>query len=83
MTQAAAATIQAPDDIDVNLGAFTRSLRAEHKSERTIEAYREAVTQFDRYLLCRALILVGPVHLDGDRYQSRPDSGRYWSRAYL
>lgn len=55
MTQASTASIEAPDSIAVNLGAFSRSLRAEHKSARTVEAYREAVTQFDRFLARRGM----------------------------
>jgi hypothetical protein len=45
VSHAAIAPIQAPDTIAVNLAAFPRSLRAEHKSERTIKTYREAVVQ--------------------------------------
>jgi site-specific recombinase XerD len=50
MIQTATVAIEAPDDVAVNLPSFVRSLRAEHKSERTIETYREAVTQFSRFL---------------------------------
>jgi site-specific recombinase XerD len=50
VSQAATAPIQAPDTIAVNLAAFLRSLRAEHKSEKTIETYRESVVQLAAYL---------------------------------
>lgn len=48
--QAATPAITAPDSVAVNLPAFLRSLRAERKSERTIEAYREAVVQLEGFL---------------------------------
>jgi integrase/recombinase XerC len=47
---AAITPIQPPDTIAVNLAAFLRSLRAEHKSEKTIETYREAVVQLSAFL---------------------------------
>jgi integrase/recombinase XerC len=47
---AAITPIQPSDTIDVNLAAFLRSLRAEHKSEKTIETYREAVVQLSAFL---------------------------------
>jgi integrase/recombinase XerC len=50
LTQAATSAIEAPDSLAVNLPSFLRSLRAERKSERTVEAYREAVTQFAAFL---------------------------------
>jgi site-specific recombinase XerC len=50
VSQAAITPIQAPDTIAVNLAAFLRSLRAEHKSEKTIETYRESVTQLAAFL---------------------------------
>jgi integrase/recombinase XerC len=53
--QATAPVIRAADDIAVNLPSFLRSLRAEAKSERTIEAYREAVSQLDAFLRGRGM----------------------------
>lgn len=50
MSQAVPSSIQTPDSIAVNLPAFLRSLRAEHKSERTVETYREAVVQFNAFV---------------------------------
>jgi uncharacterized membrane protein YeaQ/YmgE (transglycosylase-associated protein family) len=50
VSQAAIAPIQPPDTIAVNLAAFLRSLPAEHKSEKTIETYRQAVVQLAAFL---------------------------------
>lgn len=50
MSQDLADAIEAPDDAAVNLPAFLRSLRAESKSARTVETYKEAVTQFVAFL---------------------------------
>ncbi len=50
MPQAASTAITAPDTLAVNLPAFLRSLRAEGKSPRTVEAYREAGAQFAAFL---------------------------------
>jgi hypothetical protein len=55
VSQAAITPIQPPDTIDVNLAAFLRSLRAEHKSEKTIETYREAVVQLSAFLAVRRM----------------------------
>jgi len=55
MDQATSEAIVGPDDIAVNLPSFLRSLRAESKSERTIEAYREAVVQFEAFLRSRGM----------------------------
>ena len=49
MSQAASSSIETADTIGVNLPSFLRSLRAERKSERTVETYREAVVQVDAY----------------------------------
>ena len=37
-------------DIGVNIRSFTRSLRSENLSARTVETYTEAATQFSRFL---------------------------------
>lgn len=50
MSQATSLSIQAPDSIAVNLPSFMRSLRAERKSEKTVETYREAVVQLEAFL---------------------------------
>ena len=50
MSQAVSSPIEAADTIGVNLPAFLRSLRAERKSERTVETYREAVIQLEAFL---------------------------------
>ena len=55
MSQAAITPIQAPDTIAVNLAAFLRSLRAEHKSEKTIETYRESVVQLAAFLAAQGM----------------------------
>jgi site-specific recombinase XerD len=55
VTEAATSLIQSPDDLAVNLGPFLRSLRAEGKSPRTIEAYREAVVQLTAFLRERGM----------------------------
>jgi site-specific recombinase XerD len=55
VSQAAIAPIQAPDTIDVNLAAFLRSLRAEHKCEKTIETYRESVVKLAAFLAAQRL----------------------------
>jgi site-specific recombinase XerD len=55
MDQATSEAIVGPDDIAVNLPAYLRSLRAESKSERTIEAYREAVVQCETFLRERGM----------------------------
>ena len=54
-SSAVGSAIEAPDSIAVNLPSFLRSLRAEAKSERTIEAYREAVTQLNDLLVGRGM----------------------------
>lgn len=48
-------TPRVPESVSLNLPAFLRSLRAEGKSERTVETYREAVSQFARFLTARRL----------------------------
>src|SRR4051812_30703803 len=55
MSQAASDSIQAADSIAVNLPSFLRSLRAERKSERTVETYSEAVLQLDRFLRAQGM----------------------------
>jgi integrase/recombinase XerC len=67
MDQAATSRIEAPDSIAVNLASFLRSLRAERKSERTIETYREAVVQLDAFL----------------RTQGMPDDLRHLRREHV
>jgi site-specific recombinase XerD len=67
MDQAATTPIEAPDSIAVNLASFLRSLRAERKSERTIETYREAVVQLDAFL----------------RSHGMPDDLRYLRREHV
>jgi site-specific recombinase XerD len=67
MYQAASSSIQTPDSIAVNLPAFLRSLRAERKSERTVETYREAVVQLDAFL----------------RAQGMPDDIRHLRREHI
>ncbi len=46
----ASTSILLGDDITVNIRSFTRSLRAENASPRTIETYLEAATQLARFL---------------------------------
>jgi site-specific recombinase XerC len=55
VSQAAINSIQAPDTIVVNLPAFLRSLRAEYKSEKTIETYRESVVQLAAFLAAQGM----------------------------
>ena len=50
MSHDLASAIEAPDDVAVNLPAFLRSLRAESKSARTVETYREAVAKLNDFL---------------------------------
>jgi len=57
------APITAAENLTVNLTSFTRHLRAQNLSERTVETYAESVSQFTRFIEAQGM----PGQVDGLR----------------